>query len=153
MRKFVLAAATIVALAATVPAAAATTASAHGSGQIQFATNVESISFSAVRDEAGTATGHAVIRDISAGVTAFVDVDCLNVVGNTATISGIITRSSDPTLEGMQAIFQVVDNGEGNDPPDLMSIANIYEPGIGPDCSVPAEYDLSPLQGGNVQVR
>lgn len=131
---------------------AATIASASGSGHILFATTHEFITFSAKRDSNGVVTGTAVVHDITAGVTARIDVNCLNVVGNTATISGIVTKSSDPTLEGFEGVFQVVDNGEGGTP-DLMSLANFHEPGVGSDCSVPGEFDLVPLTSGNVQVR
>ena len=74
-------------------------------------------------------------------------------MGNTATISGIVTQSSDPTLEGFESVFQVVDNGEGNGVPDLMSLANFHEVGVGNDCSLPGEFDLVPLTSGNIQVR
>ena len=129
--------------------------SARGSGTIQFAANREHISFSAVQRADGTASGNAEIQDISAGVTVHIEVDCLNVIGNVATISGIVTRSSDPTRvpEGFEGIFQVVDNGEGNDAaPDFMSQANFFAVGIGPDCHAPGEIDLAPVEHGNVQV-
>src|SRR5207253_11109548 len=131
--------------------------SARGSGTIQFAANREHISFSAVQRADGTASGNAEIQDISAGVTVHIEVDCLNVIGNVATISGIVTRSSDPTRvpEGFEGIFQVVDNdnGEGKDaPPDFMSEANFFAVGTGTDCRVPGEFDLVPLEHGNVQV-
>jgi hypothetical protein len=153
MKSIALAAVVAALLAAGASAAVTVLHSASGSGHVLFGNTQESISFNAVQHEDGTATGHAQINDVTAGVRFQVDVDCLNVIGNTATISGIITRSSDATIEGWEAIFQVVDNGEGSDPPDLMSIANIHERGTGVDCSVVAEYDLTPLQGGNVQVR
>ena len=129
--------------------------SARGSGTIQFAANREHISFSAVQRADGTASGSAEVHDISAGVNARIEVDCLNVIGNVATISGIVTRSSDPTRvpEGFEGIFQVVDNGEGKDaPPDFMSEANFFAVGTGTDCRVPGEFDLVPLEHGNVQV-
>ena len=129
--------------------------SARGSGTIQFAANREHISFSAVQRADGTASGNAEVHDISAGVNAHIEVDCLNVIGNVATISGIVTRSSDPTRvpEGFEGIFQVVDNGEGNDSaPDFMSQANFFAVGTGTDCHVPGEFDLVPVQHGNVQV-
>ena len=108
--------------------------SARGSGTIQFAANREHISFSAVQRADGTASGNAEVHDISAGVNAHIEVDCLNVIGNVATISGIVTKSSDPTLEGFEGIFQVVDNGEGkNAPPDLISLVNFHEVGTGSD--------------------
>jgi len=129
--------------------------SARGSGTIEFASNREHISFSAVERADGTATGSAEVHDISAGVTVHIDVNCLNVIGNVATISGIVTRSSDPTgvPEGFEGIFQVVDNGEGKDaPPDFMSQANFFAVGTGNDCHAPGEFDLVPVEHGNVQV-
>jgi hypothetical protein len=152
MRKLVLTAASVVALAVSIPAAAATVASAHGSGRIEFGTNVEANSFTAFRQDDGTVTGHAVIHDVSAGVGAFVDVDCLTVAGQTATISGIVTRSSDPALVGDQAAFQVFDSGQPGGAGDFMSLVNFYAVGIGPDCTVPAEYDLAPITNGNIVV-
>ena len=146
----IVAAATIL----TGTAAAAVAASASGSGHILFGANNEFITFNAVRQSDGTVSGTAVVHDVSAGVTAKIDVNCLNVVGNTATISGVVTSSSDPTLVGFEGIFQVVDNGEGaGAPPDFMSLANFYAVGTGVDCTIPGEYDLVPLQSGNVQVR
>jgi hypothetical protein len=153
MRGIALCAAVAALVAAGGASAAVAVHSAQGSGHVDFGSTHESISFHAVQYADGTATGNAVIHDATAGVTAHVDVNCLNVVGNTATISGIVTSSNDPTIEGFEAIFQVVDNGEGSKaPPDLMSIANLYLPGVGVDCTVPAEYDLSPVTGGNIQV-
>ena len=93
------------------------------------------------------------MHDISAGVTAHIEVNCVNVVGNTATISGIVTRSSEPVLEGFEGIFQVVDNGEGKGNVDFMSLANFFAVGTGTDRSVPGEFDLSPVEQGNIQVR
>jgi hypothetical protein len=97
----------------------------------------EFITFSAVQHADGTVTGTATVHDITAGVTARIDVNCLNVVGNTATISGIVTRSSDSALEGFEGIFQVVDGGEGGAALDLMSLANFFAVGTGADCTVP----------------
>ena len=153
MRRTLLVCAVVAAVGAGT-AAAAVLASASGSGHILFATNNEFITFSAMKQTDGTVSGTAVVHDVSAGVTAKIDVNCLNVVGNTATISGVVTSSSEPTLVGFEGIFQVVDNGEGaNAPPDFMSLANFYAVGTGSDCTVPGEYDLVPLRSGNVQVR
>jgi hypothetical protein len=127
--------------------------SAHGSGHIQFGNNREFITFSAVQHSDGTVTGTATVHDISAGVTAQIDVDCVNVIGNTATISGIVTRSTDPALQGFEGIFQVVDGGEGADSVDFMSLANFFAVGTGNDCRVPGEFDLVPVEQGNVQVQ
>lgn len=142
------------AAAATAALAQATVLhSAQGSGHITFGPNQEFISFSAVQHSDGRVTGNANVQDITAGVTAHIDVNCLNVVGNTATISGIVTRSSDPTLVGFEGIFRVVDGGEGKGTVDLMSLANFFAVGTGTDCTVPGEFDLVPVEQGNIQVR
>jgi hypothetical protein len=131
--------------------------SAKGSARIQFGQNQESISFSAEQQADGTVTGTAHVNDISAGVMVRIDVNCLNVIGNVATISGIVTRSSDPSRVpvGDEGIFQVVDSGQGDGqrPPDFMSLANFFEVGVGSDCNAPGEFDLAPVENGNIQVR
>ena len=139
-------------------AATAANAAAHpsawGAGTIEFGSSKEHVSFNA-SGVLLAATGSAEIHDNTAAgnVNAHVAIDCLNVVGNQATISGIITQSTDPTIQGFRALWQVRDNGEGqNDPPDLMSPVLIYAVGVGPaDCIVPTEFDLVNLKG-NVQV-
>ena len=72
---------------------------------------------------------------------------------DTATISGIVTRSNDPTLVGFEGIFQVVDGGEGKGSVDFMSLANFFAAGTGSDCTVPGEFDLAPVDQGNIQVQ
>ena len=133
---------------------AASGPSATGGGWITFGASVELIAFTARQREDGTVTGQAEVHNQTAGVNLHIDINCLRVVGNLATLSGIVTRTSDPFIEGFQAIFQVQDNGEGgNSQPDLMSLVNVYVVGTGVDCSVPSEFDLTPLERGNVQVR
>jgi hypothetical protein len=142
------------AAAATGVALAATGHSVQGSGHVTFGATIEHVSVSAQQQSADdTATGNAEVNDATAGVRAHVDVNCVNVIGNYAIVSGVVTSSNDPTLVGDEAEFAVQDNGEGaKAPPDLMSIVNFFEVGIGPDCRVPSEFDLVPLQGGNIQV-
>lgn len=134
---------------------AAVIASASGSGHITFGSSQEHNSFNATRADDGSVTGHAQVIDRTASglVRLQVDINCLNVIGNVATLSGIVTSSNEEGLVGMEALWQVVDNGEGaGAPPDLMSLVNLHEPGIGPDCTVPSEFDLVPLEGGNIRV-
>src|SRR5437868_9477312 len=128
---------------------------ADGSARISIPR--ESVTFSAVEHSDGTSSGFADVRDTSAGVTAHIRVDCLNVFGATAIISGIVTRSNSAVLVGFRGLFEVVDaddaaNGGGDageegeegeegqghkGPPDLMSPVNFYDPGVGVDCKVP----------------
>jgi hypothetical protein len=128
--------------------------SAKGSGLIQFGPNREQISFKAESQDGSTvAEGRADVRDITAGVEVRIDVNCLNVLGNTATISGIVVRSSDETRVpvGFEGIFQVVDGGEKA--PDFMSLANFFEVGVGNDCNAPGEFDLAQVEKGDIRVQ
>ena len=137
-----------IALVTAAPAAAAAGASASGSGTVRFGNTIEHIAFSAHQLAGFAATGEATIIDASAGVRVHVDVNCLNVIGNYAIVSGVVTQSSDPTAVpvGSEAIFAVVDSGEGSTR-DFASIANFYAVGTGVDCSVPSEFDLVPVNG------
>jgi hypothetical protein len=130
------------------PAATAVGASATGSGTILFGNTIEHISLSAQQVSGTEATGDATIIDASAGVRVHVDVDCLNVFGNYAIVSGIVTQSSDSTAVpvGSQAIFAVLD-ADGGRARDFASIANFYPVGTGVDCTVPSEFDLVPVNG------
>ena len=133
--------------------AAATGPSASGAGTIEFGASKEHVSFNA-SGVLTAAMGSAEIHDntVAGNVNAHVEINCLNVVGNQATISGIITQTNDPTIQGFEALWQVRDNGEGRkDAPDMMSPVLIFEVGVGPDCTVPSEFDLVNLKG-NVRV-
>ena len=140
-----------IALASAAGAAAAIGASASGSGTVVFGNTIEHIAFAAQQLGGTAAKGQATINDVSAGVRVHVDVNCLNVIGNYAIVSGVVTDSSDATAVpvGSEAIFAVVDNGNGSSR-DLASIANFYAVGTGVDCSVPSEFDLAPVNGNFV---
>jgi hypothetical protein len=147
-------AAAFVALAALIAAVGATAAgpSARGSGHITFGSSREHISFTA-----SGSTGEAVVVDhtVSGTVVFHLAIDCVRIVGNEATLSGTVTESTNEELvpTGFEGVFQVVDNGQGGQaPPDLMSLVNLHEVGTSVDCLVPAEYDLAPVEGGNIEV-
>jgi hypothetical protein len=129
-------------------ASPALAASASGSGTALFGNTIEHIAFTAQQVTGTTAIGEAMINNASAHVRVHVDVNCLNVIGNFAIVSGIVRTSSDEDLvpAGWQAIFAVIDNGPGRDR-DFMSIANFYTVGTGVDCSVPSEFDFVPANG------
>jgi hypothetical protein len=41
----------------------------------------------------------------------------------------------------------------GANAPDFMSLANFFEAGVGADCNAPGEFDLAPVQKGNIRVQ
>jgi hypothetical protein len=120
--------------------------SVTGGGTITFGTSVEHVSVNVVG-----ASGRAVFHDKAAGgnFTGQIEINCVRIVGSEATLSGIVTHSNEPSLEGLEALFQIRDNGEGASAagPDFMSPVLFHEVGIGPDCSVPSEFDLVPVRG------
>jgi hypothetical protein len=130
-------------------AASASGPSVTGAGTITFGSSKEHLSVSAF----GT-TGHAVFHDEAAGGNFHgqIDINCVRIVGNEATISGIVSHSNNPTLEGMEALFQIRDNGNGGSTPDLMSPILFHTVGVGPDCLIPSEFDVVPVRG-NFNVR
>src|SRR5690242_6454429 len=71
--------------------------SVNGSGTITFGSSVEHISVSASGN-----SGRVTFEDKAAGgnVNGQIQVNCVNVVGSTATVSGIVTHSNDKSLIG-----------------------------------------------------
>ena len=79
-----------------------------------------------------------------------IEVNCLEVDGNQAWISGIVTQSPFEEDIGLPAGTRVVDNGtSANDPPDQMSFTQI---GVRFDCHAKRPYLLFDLSGGEVKV-
>ena len=103
--------------------------------------------------------GHFVYRQSAGGDTVEfnVDVTCMNVYGNRAKIGGIVTRSTDPTIDaGSYGWFQVFDNGEGaNAVPDQSSLVGFgNEAANEAFCNSPNLPRFGPWDvQGNVQVR
>jgi hypothetical protein len=131
-------------------ASAAAGPSVTGGGTITFGTSKEHVSVTVF----GT-SGRAQFHDNAAGgnVSGHVEINCVRIFGNEATLSGIVTQSNDPTIEGFEALFQIRDNdGSIANERDFMSPVLLHEVGIGPDCSVPSEFDLVPVKG-NFTVR
>jgi hypothetical protein len=130
----------------TPAAASAAGPSVTGGGTITFGASKEHVSVAVF----GT-SGHAQFHDntVVGNVNGHVEINCVRIVGNEATLSGIITQSNDPTIEGWEALFQIRDNGQGGsgDGPDMMSPVLLHEVGIGPDCLIPGEFDLVPVRG------
>jgi len=134
----------IVPLAVASLATAAATVS--GSGTVTFGSSIEHITLSATSGETPTSgSGRATFQNRAAGgnFNGQIDINCVNIVGTTATVSGIVTHANRKELIGREAVFQVVDNGKRT---DLASIINLHEPGIGTYCTG-GEFDLVPVKG------
>ena len=102
------------------PAAGATgVPSATGSGQFQFTsdagvTALRTFAFEAVKSSDGTVTGQAQVNNRATGQMLHIQIDCLNVIGNIAVLSGTATSASGPdNSDGDAEIFGVEDNGQG----------------------------------------
>ena len=136
------------AIAPLVIASLATTAapSVKGAGTVTFGSSIEHITVSATAGATPTSgSGRATFQDkaASGNYNGQIDVNCVNIVGNTATISGIVTHANKKELIGREGVFQVVDNGKRT---DFASILNFHEVGIGSNCTS-GEFDLSPVKG------
>jgi hypothetical protein len=134
--------------------------SATGGATIHIgdAAALRTFGFSAVQGSDGSATGQMEIQARQFGNTIHIDVNCLNVVGNVALISGTITQHTDPAEIGTTVGLAVEDNGEGgaNAPPDRTTLLFGFPPGT-PACMLFGPADaapfLMPIEGGNIEVR
>jgi len=133
-------------------------ASATGSGHIQVSDTLRTFTFNANTDSSGVTKGQTQGENRSAGIKWHGSITCLNVVGNVATMSGVLTDVTaglgDPFLVGNFIQFQVIDMGEGqNAPPDLISLTLFFPTGTpDPGCTVPQITATIPILHGNVQV-
>jgi hypothetical protein len=115
-------------------------AGVKGSGTIKFGSSVEHISVSATGS-----SGRATFEDKAAGgnVNGQIAINCVNVVGNTATLSGLVTHSNRKSMIGSEGVFRIVDNGKKA---DMASLINFHQPGTSTDCNA-GEFDLTPVKG------
>jgi len=115
-------------------------ASVKGSGTVTFGSSVEHISVNV----SGT-SGRASFEDKAAGgnFNGQIDINCVSVVGNTATLSGIVSHSNNKSLIGKEGVFRIVDNGKKT---DMASIINFHDPGTSTDCNA-GEFDVAPVTG------
>jgi hypothetical protein len=91
----------------------------------------------------------------SKGIGFHIAVNCLNVIGNQAYISGVVTQSQDPSLVGEGVVTKVVDNGRSaNDPPDEIGFSII---GTSLNCNTApgtsVDINVLPVPQGQVVVR
>lgn len=129
-------------------------ASATGSGHIMSGGELRTFSFSARQFADGTARGQAQVNSRALDVFAQIEIDCLEVVGSTAHMSGVVTRSSNPAEAEIGEVrrFVVRDNGErAGDPAD--QISTIRRNPAGETCADSSLVANRDLLHGNVQVR
>ena len=103
----------------------------------------------------GSIQGSGVLSYIGGVRNLGFDIDCLEVDGNLAVMSGVITRDNQfPENVGLLGWFKVIDNGEGNNAdPDQISL---FFNGTNPetyDCANNFDVAIYEIEGGNVQVR
>jgi hypothetical protein len=141
---------------ASVSAAAPLTASATGAGNTIVAGELRTFSFTARLEDDGTTRGTAQVNNRMVNEMFQLDLDCLQVAGNIAIMSGIITRHTDTTAIGLTGVFGVIDNGAGaGDPRDEITQVFFFRPGLVSCRDVdPAlvRLNATPVVGGNVQV-
>lgn len=96
--------------------------------------------FNAITHRDGSVTGHLTLRDpeetpnqdvdgtgepglegLSDGAEVAADVDSVNISGNRAVLSGVITRASVPRYVGLRMILTIEDNGENGREPDKIT--------------------------------
>lgn len=109
--------------------------------------------FNAIQHKDGTVNGHLTYQVRILDIGVHMDIDCLNIIGNQATLSGTITKVTGDApsfiFEGQKGVFKVVDNGEGGDsPPDLISDVILFPAAT---CNVPGPAPYLPIDG-NIQV-
>ena len=131
------------------PGSATAASSVKGSGTINFGNSVEHVSVNT-----SGSSGRATFNDktVSGNVNGMIEVNCVRIVGNEATISGIVTHSNRKAIEGFEGLFQIRDNGKGrggkkSSGADFMSPVLFHAVGTGSNCQVPGEFDLVPVKG------
>jgi hypothetical protein len=143
------------------PAAGATTVqSATGSGQFEFTsdagvTALRTFAFEASKSSDGTVTGQAQVKNRATGQTLHIQIDCLNVIGNVAVLSGTATSATGTgNSDGDAEIFGVEDNDSGASDRVTRAFGNsglvctdITAANIGE-----FTYLFNEVEGGNVQI-
>ena len=80
-------------------------------------------------------------------------IDCLSITDNVATMSGVVTSPTDESFVDSLIWFRVIDNGEGKDSVDEMTLVGIFTGGVGVACDGEVLLDILPIEGGNIHVR
>jgi hypothetical protein len=140
-------------LAISTSAASSGNPRATGGGTTVELGEKSTFTFNAIQHNDGTVNGHLVYNLRGSDISIKMDIDCLNIIGNQATLSGTVTQVTGTApsfiFEGQKAVFKVEDNGEGGAaPPDLISDLFLF---AGATCNVPFPVPYLPIDG-NIQV-
>jgi hypothetical protein len=153
-------------LAAAPRAAAAhenVTQSATGSGQFELTSDagvsaLRTFAFEANNTSNGSVTGQAQIDNRAVAQRLHIEIDCLNIIGNIAVMSGTLTHATGSGISvGDAAIFGVQDNGEGaGASPDRVTRA-FENTGLVCTDITPANvglytHEFNDVQAGNVRI-
>lgn len=140
------------------PAPTAENSHANGAGRFtSLLAGPVQFTLDSVQHKDGTVRGTLSYQELDQDFGVLVAVECLNVVGNRAVVTGTIVGVGNPDFSefvGLPAAFSVRDEGRGRKAtPDLASdLWVLFE-----DCFDPAVIQLtepfSPLEGGNVTVK
>ena len=127
--------------------------SATGSGHFNSFGRLRTFAFSAITHQDGSVTGQAQLGNRGDNTTEHLSINCLEVMGNIAYISGFVLDSSNPDLVGGTGVFSVQDNGEGaKSPRDQMSIVT-NSAGTAPMvCQSEHPAPDNQIDGGNIQI-
>lgn len=72
-----------------------------GHGNIFVVEGLRTFSFNVVQHRDGSVTGQGSLQNRGDGFLDHYEFDCLRIVGHTAVISGTLTWSKDPSVEGL----------------------------------------------------
>lgn len=122
-------------------------AGAVGVARYTFGATTAHLSFIVTNSSTSVTTGKALYYSSAADVVMEINVTCLHTSGGTATFLGTVGESNDASIEGKDAYWQVVDGS-----PDQASIVSLADPGQGPSCTTPAEFDLVNIAAGTITV-
>lgn len=124
---------------------------ATGAGHFYVTGDLRTFSFTGRTHMDGSVRGQAELNNRDQDVRDHISVDCLNIVGNIAYMSGVITRSSIPARVGLNRVWSVQDNGEGaNAPADMISLVFLASAASACNTTLPVP---TIAVFGNIQVR
>jgi len=126
--------------------------SVTGGGVTEELGKLSTFTFNAVKKADGSVTGQLVYQIRAVGVNIKLVIDCINIVGNRARMTGNVTHifGQEATQAGFavgdRATFIVEDNGEGHDAaPDEISDLFFGDPNL--DCDFIPDITYLPVTG------